>query len=151
LKDISTHKVLIIVGTFTAFYGLVEANWYGIYLIGIGISWVISSLILSLSKREITNEALASAFFFGFVGTAIWLIIDISRKQVTQESQLNASSHTKKQVSTFFDSNFFPLILFFLGIVLYRGHFLLEEGLTQVFSIILFAFPLASVLFFTYM
>jgi hypothetical protein len=127
LKDISTHKVLIIVGTFTAFYGLVEANWYGIYLIGIGISWVISSLILSLSKREITNEALASAFFFGFVGTAIWLIIDISRKQVTQESQLNASSHTKKQVSTFFDSNFFLLILFFFALFCIEDTFYLKK------------------------
>ncbi len=67
MRDINTQNVLIIFGAFTIFYGSVEVNWYGIPLIGIGISWVTSSLIFCLSKREITDGGIVSALFFRLI------------------------------------------------------------------------------------
>jgi hypothetical protein len=105
-----------------------------------------------LSKREITDGGLISAFFFGFIGTIAWIVIDISRRQVAQRKEdINALIGDQNLGSTKSNSNFSLVALFLLCIVLYRSHFLIEEGVVFSVSTILFLVSLVSCLLFVYL
>jgi hypothetical protein len=45
VKPIHASIVLFVFGVYTAFYGFIDANWYGIYMLAVGVVWLGSGFL----------------------------------------------------------------------------------------------------------
>lgn len=83
MENLKAAVPFISLGVVCGWLGFAIGGFLGSVFIGIGLNWFVVGVIFALADREVSTEGFLAGFFFGILGSVIWLLLSLSREKTS--------------------------------------------------------------------
>jgi len=83
MENLKAAVLFILLSVVCGWLGFAIGGLLGSIFIGIGLNWFVVGVIFALAEREVSTEGFLAGFFFGILGSVIWLLLSLSREKTS--------------------------------------------------------------------